>query len=518
MTNKRQGQATALKDEMARQSASSCLLLLLSATLVATVGAFLHLPSLLFAASGSTNELDVARRIERIENGLLPAITIKGQPLRKMNIADRMKYYNVPGVSIAFFDHGRITWTKTYGYANVAEQRPITAETLFQAGSISKPTTGLAVLRLVEEGRLDLDEDVNAKLSEWKVPENEFTKEQKVTLRRLLSHTAGVNIHGFIGYPQGNPVPSLLQVLKGEKPANTPPVQVVMTPGTTWRYSGGGYTIVQLLLTELEHRPFPQIMEDLVLRPAGMTHSTFQQPLPQSFWPLAATPYRGDGSPEKGGFYVYPEMAAAGLWTTPSDLARMAIEVQEEYVGTSNKILFPKMARVMLSRQKDRWGLGFAVEEPGHDLRFGHGGSDEGFESRLETYTKSGEGIAIMTNGARGDELLGELMCSVAQEYGWPDFHPQEHALVRVPPTTMRAYAGRYRLPDGSRLVVMLKDNRAYLEGIAPDPQEILPESSTQFFILSDQTTFRFSKGDPAPSITIYDGGEVLVANRIPEQ
>src|SRR5580704_5504057 len=255
MTNKRQGQATALKDEMARQSASSCLLLLLSATLVATVGAFLHLPSLLFAASGSTNELDVARRIERIENGLLPAITIKGQPLRKMNIADRMKYYNVPGVSIAFFDHGRITWTKTYGYANVAEQRPITAETLFQAGSISKPTTGLAVLRLVEEGRLDLDEDVNAKLSERKVPENEFTKEQKVTLRRLLSHTAGVNIHGFIGYPQGNPVPSLLQVLKGEKPANTPPVQVVMTPGTTWRYSGGGYTIVQLLLTELEHRP-----------------------------------------------------------------------------------------------------------------------------------------------------------------------------------------------------------------------------------------------------------------------
>ena len=169
-----------------------------------------------------------------------------------------------------------------------------------------------------------------------------------------------------------------------------------------------------------------------------------------------------------------------------------------------------------ISRQKDQWGLGFAIEDRGHDLRFGHGGSDEGFESRLETYTKSGEGVAIMTNGARGDELLGELMCSVAQEYGWPDFHPQEHALVRVPPTTMRAYAGRYRLPDGSRLVVTLKDNRAYLEGIAPDPQEILPESSTQFFILTDQIRFKFSKGDPAASITIYDGGDVLVAKRIP--
>lgn len=499
---------------MSRTGRAIVFLLVLPYALVLIVGL---LPTL-SGAVRPAGDIQIEKRIERIENGLVPAIAIKGEPVRKMSLAERMKHYEVPGVSIAFLDHGEISWTRTYGFANLAQQKPITPETLFEAGSISKPTTALAVLRLFQDGSLDLDEDVNVKLTAWKVPENELTKKQKVTLRRLLSHTSGINVHGFDGYAQGEPAPTLVQVLRGEKPANTPPIQVVTEPGTSWRYSGGGYTIVQLLLTELEHRPFPEIMEDLVLHPAGMTHSTFQQPLPQSLWPKAATPYRRDGSPVEGGFHVYPELAAAGLWTTPSDLARMAIEVQREYVGKSNKILSSSTARVLLSRQKDHWGLGFAIEDPGHKQRFGHGGSDEGFESRLEAYTELGQGIAIMTNGARGDELIGELMSSVAQEYGWPDFHPQEHALVRVSPTTMRAYAGSYRLPDGSRLVIALKHNRVYVQGLAPDPQEILPESSTQFFMLSDQITLRFSKGRPAPSITVYDGGDVLVAKRISEQ
>ena len=494
--------------DMSRRSIRVCVL-------VGLLSIFLCLQSVIAGTLSSSHSNDEAR-IARIENGLLPGIAIKGQPLPKLRLADRMKYYNVAGVSIAFFGDGKILWTRTYGYADIAEQKPVTPETLFQAGSISKPTTTLAALRLVQDGKLGLDEDVNSRLTEWAVPENEFTRVQKVTLRRLVSHTAGLNVHGFDGYASGEPVPTVLQVLNGEKPANTPPIRVETVPGTTWRYSGGGYTILQLLLTETQHKPFPQILHDLVLRPAGMTHSTFQQPLPESRRAESATPYRGDGKPVDGGFHTYPEMAAAGLWTTPSDLSLMAIEVQKEHAGESNKILSKEMARQMLSPQKDHWGLGFAIGDPGPKLLFGHGGSDEGFESRLEAYTELGQGIAIMTNGARGDELIREVLCAVAEEYGWPDFHPDEHVLAKIPPRLLSAYSGTYQLPDGSKLVVRVKDGQAYLDGMTPDALALMPESETNFFILTNQITFQFqTHAGAVTALTVYDGGEVRQATKL---
>jgi CubicO group peptidase (beta-lactamase class C family) len=382
--------------------------------------------------------------------------------------------------------------------------------------SISKPTTTLAALRLVQDGKLNLDENVNTRLTEWTVPENEFTKVQKVTLRRLVSHSAGLNVHGFDGYASGEPVPTILQILNGKKPANTAPIRVETVPGTTWRYSGGGYTILQLLLTEVESKPFPQILDDLVLRPAGMTHSTFQQPLPQSRRSEAATPYRANGKPVEGGFHTYPEMAAAGLWTTPSDLSLMAIEVQKEYAGESNKILSREMTREMLSPQKDHWGLGFAIGDSGGKLFFGHGGSDEGFESRLEAYTELGQGIAIMTNGARGDELIREVLCAVAEEYDWPDFHPVEHAVAKLPPRMLSANAGTYQFGNGNKLVVSVKDGQVYLEGMTPSPLPLMPESETNFFILTDEITFRFQRdAGVVTSLTVYDGGEVREATKV---
>ena len=256
---------------------------------------------------------DLDARITRIENGLLPPVIIIGQPAQAMNIADRMKHYNVPGVSIAFFGEGRILWTRTFGFADVASKKPVSAETLFQAASISKPVSALAALRLVQDGTLSLDEDVNVKLRTWKVPENEFTKDDKVTLRRILSHSAGLTVHGFAGYASDEPVPTIVQILNGEKPAKSPPIRVDTVPGTIWRYSGGGYVVMQALLGDVTGKPFPEIVSDLVLRPAGMTHSTYEQPLPKNLWPSAATPYRGNGAPVKGGWHTYPEMAPAGL-------------------------------------------------------------------------------------------------------------------------------------------------------------------------------------------------------------
>ena len=292
-----------------------------------------------------------AERISRIESGMTGPIAIKGRPAPAYSLAERMEHYKVPGVSVAFFGNDRIVWTRGYGYADVERKTSVSAETLFQAASISKPVAALAALHLVEEGKLSLDEDVNAKLKSWKVPDNEFTKEQKVTLRRIVSHSAGLTVHGFPGYASGEPVPTAVQVLDGVKPpANTAPVRVEVEPGQKWNYSGGGFTIMQLMMTDVTGEPFPPLMSELVLKPSGMTHSTYEQPLPQDRAALATMPYRSSGELVKGGPHTYPEMAAAGLWTTPSDLGRMAMEVEREYHGASHRILSQSMAQQYLTR------------------------------------------------------------------------------------------------------------------------------------------------------------------------
>jgi len=441
--------------------------------------------------------------ISRIENGLLPAVIIKGQPPQSMTIADRMTHYKVPGVSVAFFDHGQIIWTKTYGFADVASKKPVTPDTLFQAASISKPVAALAALRLVQDGKLTLDEDVNVKLRTWKVPENAFTVKEKVTVRRILSHSAGLTVHGFAGYASDEPVPTVVQILNGEKPANSDPIRVDVVPGTLWRYSGGGYVVLQTLLSDVTGKPFPQIMRELVLAPAGMTHSTYDQPLAKNRTQEAATAYRSNGDPVKGGAHTYPETAPAGLWTTPSDLARVAIEVQAEYAGKSSKILSQEMARQMLTRQIGVWGLGFGLDSAGGQAAFGHGGANEGFRCNLHTYTDSGQGLAVMTNSDSGGELTQEIFRSVAKEYGWPDYHPAEHTLIKINPATFATYPGTYEIPSVGKLTITLKSNSLYVEAepFGPDPQELLPESPTQFFVLSGDITFTFQK-DPQGAIT----------------
>jgi CubicO group peptidase (beta-lactamase class C family) len=458
----------------------------------------------------STSNDDTGTHTAHIENGLLPSVVIKGQPPATMKLTDRMQHYHVPGVSIAFFDHGQIVWARGYGQADVLTGRPVTPETLFQAGSISKPIAALGSLKLVEQGKLKLDQDVNEVLTSWKLPDNEFTKEQKVTLRRILSHSAGLTVHGFSGYAAGEFVPTVPQILNGEKPANSPAVRVDAIPGSILRYSGGGLIIMQLMMTDVTGKSFPQLMRDEVLGPIGMPHSTYEEPLPGKLWPTAAVPYNERGEPTKGGFHTYPEMAAGGLWTTPSDLARAAMEVQREYAGTSHKILSHSMAHEMLTHQKETWGLGFELEKLGATPRFGHFGVNEGFVATLQTYRDMGQGVTIMTNGRQGEHLITEILRAVAHEYGWPDFHPVEHTLVTIDPSTLSSFTGNYALPDPDgedKLTVTLRNNRLYIIGSysvgstyhfgISEPTELLPEASEQFFTLSTgATSFRFEKND----------------------
>lgn len=471
--------------------------------------------------SSSVHSAD-RERIHRIENGLMPAIMVKGGEAHGMNLQERMKHYKVPGVSIAFFSGGKILWTRVYGYANAATMTPVTPETLFQAASISKPISTLAMLRLVQDGKLNLDENVNVKLKSWKVPDNEFTKEQKVTLRRIVSHSAGLTVHGFGGYRPDEPLPTIVQVLDGQMPANSKAVRVDTVPGSKWSYSGGGYVVMQLLLTEVTVKSFPELLDEEVLRPIGMSHSTYALPLPQSLRRSAATAYGSDGNAIAGDFHVYPEMAAAGLWTTPSDLARAAIEIEKDYAGTSNKVLSKDMAHQMLTHQKDDWGLGVALSAADHPLRFGHGGSNEGFKCDLQAYIDSGQGMAVMTNADGGSALIGEIERAVAKEYGWPDFKPEQKATVPIDPATLSAYAGSYLLaiPDSTepKVHLTLREGRLFLQAdtLGPDPVELFAESKTDFFAAQGfSVTMHRNESGAVTKLTVHFGQD-FEATKIP--
>jgi len=348
----------------------------------------------------------IEERIRRIANGT-------------PTLAARMEALHVPGAGVAVIHDGQIEWARGFGVMRVGGP-PVTPDTLFQAASISKPVTAMAVLHLVEAGKLSLDADVNQYLKSWKVPSNSFTGKKAVTLRELLTHTAGMTVHGFPGYAEGAPVPALVQVLNGEKPANTPPIRVDTTPGTIWRYSGGGYVVVQQVVLDVTGQPFPKFMRDTVLGPLGMSRSTYEQPLPKERLGEAATPYRGDGQPVVGGPHTYPEMTAAGLWATPSDLARYAIEVQKSLAGTSNRVLSVAMVRQMLTPGLHNQGIGLGVGGSPQHRFFEHGGANEGYRCNLMAYN-SGDGVVIMTNGDNGGEIAQEIQRRVAREYGWPD-------------------------------------------------------------------------------------------------
>ena len=334
-------------------------------------------------------------------------------------IAARMHAYDITGLSLAIIENGRIVKAQGYGFTDKSGQTPVTPGTLFQAGSISKSVAAFAALRLVQEGQLFLDTNVNAQLHSWKLPENDFTKDEKVTLRRILSHTAGLTVHGFPGYATNAPVPLLVEVLDGIKPANTPAIRVDKVPGTSWRYSGGGYTVMQQLIIDVTGKPFPEFMSNTVLKPLGMTNSTYEQPLPPDMAVSSAAGYFSGDAPVAGRWHVYPEMAAAGLWTTPSDLARFAISVQEAFAGRSNPVLSQQTTRLMLTNQKDDDGLGVFLDGSGKTLRFSHDGRDAGFDALMIAYADIGNGAVIMMNANDGSGTAKAIVNVIAKKYRW---------------------------------------------------------------------------------------------------
>jgi CubicO group peptidase (beta-lactamase class C family) len=357
--------------------------------------------------------------ISKIENGL--RTEWRGPASKKMNITDRMAYHHVPGVSIAMINDNRIEWSRAYGLAANGTLDSVSPSTLFQSGSIGKSVMATAALQLVEQGILSLDTDVNQYLESWKVPENSFTRRTPVTLRQLLSHTAGVTLPGVIGYQSTDSLPDLLQILNGSPPANTPPIVVDRVPGTEFRYSSGGYMIVQqLIMDHITHlTSFPEIIQERVFNPALMTESTFEHSPDQEKNKIAHG-HRGSGKAVEGKWYRYPEMGMGVFWTNPSDMANFIIQIMHAYQGRPNQLLSEEMARTMLAYHTEDQGLGFKLGDDGNDRFYMyHRGAVEGFQTFIIGYPLKGQGAVIMTNGDNGWPLIQEIVKSISIEYRW---------------------------------------------------------------------------------------------------
>lgn len=354
-----------------------------------------------------------------MEKGLLAELS--DPPWKRMNLIDRMAYHKVPGVSIAVINNFQIEWAKGYGVLEAGGDRPVTTETLFQTASTAKPIVAMAALHYVEAGELDLDRDVNDLLTSWKIPENQFTAQAPVTLRRLLSHSAGLPYVPLHGYPQGRAIPKLQQILDGEPPAYSEPVRVVLVPGTLFSYSNGGYLIVEQLLVDAVGLSFDAIMESTVFEPLEVDTLIVNYPLDEDLVPKAASGHLGDGSVLPGGWHTFPEMGpGASWWATPSDMAKLYIDLMLTYTGQSENIISKEMVVEMLTPQIEDRGLGPWIGDDGGDLfYFGHPGHNDGYKSYVVCYPKRGQGLVIMTNSDAGDELYYEVLYSVNNEYGW---------------------------------------------------------------------------------------------------
>lgn len=438
---------------------------------------------------------DIEERIRRVENGILLPAIIKGAPPARLKLADRMRYYNTQAVSIAVINNGKIEWARGYGVKEAGRSERVTTETLFSAGSISKPVAAMAALNFVQEGKLNLDEDVNNKLVSWKVPENEYTKQSKVTLRRLLNHTSGLPLGAGDGKTHrfGDPFPTIVQALNGPTPA-----QAEFVPNCRWAYSSTGYAVAQLLMTDVTKKSFPDLMRDTLLNKLGMTNSTFENPLPQQLWDRTATGHGSvSGKPIANKYPASPAMAASGLWTTPSDLARFALELQKAKAGESNKIFSQEMANLMLTPARAGWGLGLEIDTQGRTPRFSHSGGVPGFTALMVAYNWQGQGAVVMVNQDtyNGFQLVNEIMLGIAREYGWSDYVPIEKSVVNVNPKLFENYAGYYEIDNGYPVTVVAQNNRLYLIWALGNVYEMYPESETKFFIARDGVpTYEFVK------------------------
>lgn len=416
----------------------------------------------LYGQSSKKSSKEIQSRIKQVENNLSGWVQIENNPQR-WTLEERMKFYHANGVSIAVIKDYKIEWAKGYGWADSLEQKPVTTKTLFQAGSNSKSINAVGVLNLVQEGKLNLNADINDYLKTWKFPYDSLSKGKKITIANLLSHTGGITVHGFAGYENGDKIPTITQILNGQKPANSEAIRSMYEPSLKYEYSGGGTTISQLIIEDVTGKPYDEYMWENVLKPLGMTNSSYTQ-LPLSVKQnLLATGYYNDGKAVKGKYHIYPEQAAAGLWTNPTDLAKYVIETQLSLQGKSQKVLSKEMTKVRLTPYiDDRAALGVFIINKNGVKNFEHGGVDEGFVSQYIGTLEGGNGVVVMTN-TYNTALFDEIIRSVSLTYDWKNaYTPDIKKEIHMKGEDLQPYLGKYGSGDFIWSIIK-KENDIYL-------------------------------------------------------
>ncbi|UCC84642.1 MAG: beta-lactamase family protein [Gemmatimonadota bacterium] len=428
-------------------------------------------------SGGAPTSQALLQRIERVENGLPPAVVARGAEMPRTTIGDVLARYHVPGVSVAVINDGRLEWAKGYGVREVGGA-PVDTATLFLAGHIGQGVAALATLKLVEDGLVGLDQNVNERLASWHVPENEFTAAEKVTLRRVLSHTSGLSVPTMPGYSSADELPTIEQMLDGVAPASNEPIRVLLTPGSRQRYSLGGYVVLQRLLEDITGSPYSDFVRATVLEPLDMHRSFHSQPLTEALAANAASGYEPTNEPVAGRWRVYPQLAALGMWTTPSDLARLAIEMQRSFAGESNGIISQASVAEMLSQQFENRGLGFEVGGEGEWRSFRLEGHGNNYLSELFAFVSQGMGAVVMTNSSNGHGVTAHILRGIAAEYGWADFVPQEVEVARLPDDVLAELEGRYSYRGRDRVLAV--EGGRILERISDRDreEELLPLSA----------------------------------------
>jgi CubicO group peptidase (beta-lactamase class C family) len=449
-------------------------------------------------------------RILRVEAGLLPIAATRDKLGSHAAIGERLRAYGVAGLSVAVIDEGRIAWAKGYGVADTTTGQAVTPETLFQAGSISKPIAALGALLLVERGKLDLDGDVNRYLRKWKIPTNAFTAAHPVTLRTLLDHSAALTDIAFENYEPGRPLPALSEVLRHHSSA----LRVESEPGQQYSYSGTGYVVLQQLMTDTAGQPFDTFVTSQVLRPLGMTRSTYANPIPTSLQQSAAMGHYSGGERMPGGYRVGPESAVGGLWSTPSDIARYIIEMQHWYAASRRGLISPGMTRQMLSPQIGYAGLGVVLSGSGEELRFGHDGFNEGFECAMVGYVHAGRGAVVMANSGFSYMLIKEVLESIARVYEWPHYDStnqwppsaaiRQQEITPIGDDVIAAAVGNYSLDANASVRVFAEDQRLYVHWPRSGNAEIFRTPDERLFC--PQLTFS-ELGNPFLRLRAADRG-----------
>jgi len=462
--------------------------------------------------------------LDRVAAEILPVTLVAGQSVH-WPIEERLALYRCPGAAICIIENGQVGEARGFGLRE-AGGAGVEADTMFAGASISKPVAAVLALQLVDQGIVELDAPINRYLKTWQLPDNEFTKSVPVTLRHLLSHKAGTTVHGFGAFPVDQTPPSLLDILNGRPPSPTPAVIVDKLPGTSVRYSGGGTQIVQLLLEEKTGKRFAELARERVFEPLGMSRTTFEQPLPVEFAKVAAVGHGITGEAVAGRYTFTPQLAAGGIYTSAPDYARFMVECRDAWLGKPNVLLSQRIAQTMMTRQEPgQFGLGWEVFGSGNFARFGHGGSNEGYQCNTTCFLEQGVGAVVLTNAMLGIILYYELLNTIANVYGWKGYLRPPKEIQTVPPERQALYSGRYRIVSGidAPYTDIWTENgqlHSRTEGLIFPPRPIYLGTDGRFFNQQSpsETAVIYDEQGRANTLVTYATGEVEIMRAVRQE